>query len=112
VRQAVFALGSLRETPKDLVPPLLTAGRITLDLIREAQTPRETPDLTGADPGRKALQYFDMWSRAMRNAGASDAEFRKLLADVRRDAQGKGGDLAILANKAKEIEEALPPSGK
>jgi len=112
VRQAVFALGSLRETPKDLVPPLLTAGRITLDLIHEAQTPRETPDLTGADPGRKALQYFDMWSRAMRNAGASDGEFRKVLADVRRDAEGKGGDLSILANKAKDIEDALPPSGK
>src|SRR5579864_2549871 len=61
MRQAVFALGSLQDTPEPLVEPLIVAGRLMIDLIKEART-LDHPDL-GAE--RRALQYFGMWRNAM-----------------------------------------------
>jgi hypothetical protein len=112
MRQAVFAIGSLYETPPVLVPPLLgAAGHFTLEMIREAKAQAEMAQSSGTDPGTRPLQYFDMWSRAIRNAGPIHApELRALLQDVRRETAGCKGDLWILGNQAKELEQSLPPA--
>jgi len=110
VRQAVFALGSLYETPRALVPPLLAAGRLTLDYIQEAKSQPQTEEPSDAARGTKALQYFDMWSRAVKNAGPVEApELRTLLADIQRETAGLKDDLWILNNNAKEFQHSLPP---
>jgi hypothetical protein len=110
-RQAVFALGTLFETPKELVGPLLVAGRLTIELIGEAKSQPEPPDDSDPDPGKTALEYFDMWSRAMHNAGRVEApEFRNLLEEIQREAAGRKGRLWNVADKAREIEQSLPPS--
>jgi hypothetical protein len=90
---------------------LLAAGRLTLELIREARTQAPASKDSDDDNATAALRYFDMWSRAVRNAGPVDtAQFRPLLEDVQREAAGAAGDLAILAYQAKELEHVLSPS--
>lgn len=103
-RQAVFALGSLQETPQPLVEPLLAAGRLTIELIKEARGRAGTPDDPDLEAERKALQYFGMWSTAMSHAGPAAApKFRPILEEIEREAgTSKTGDIEIIARKARE----------
>jgi hypothetical protein len=113
LRQAVFALGALFETPEPLVEPLLVAGRHIPQLIQEA---RATP-VTDDDPGisqqksqTRALQYFSMWKNAMNNAGpVALVRFQPALAEIAREAQATPmkGDVEIIAREARELLEKL-----
>lgn len=106
-RQAVFALGSLQETPEPLVAPLLDAGRLTIELIKEART-GDHPDL---DAERRVLDYFGMWRNAMNNAGPEQApRFRTVLLEVEHEAStSKSGDIEIIARESRESLEKLAP---
>ncbi len=101
-RQAVFALGSLQETPSALVEPLIAAGRMAVTLIDEAKAATAEAKM---DAETKASRYFDMWSNAMTNAGPAAApKFRPMLEEIERDASTGGpGDLEIVARRAKEF---------
>src|SRR5579864_6362018 len=114
MRQAVFALGTLQETPPALVERLLTAGGLTVTLIAEAKA---APDETRIDAERKALQYFGPWRNAMNNASPAAApRFLPILEEIERDASGsKPGDLEIILRYAREALEKLraaPASGR
>jgi hypothetical protein len=117
MRQAVFALGALYETPQELVQPLVVAGQLVPELIREA---RATP-VTDDDPGTsqekaqtRALQYFSMWKNAMNNLKpAPDARFRPVLAEIVREAEATPmkGDVEILVREAKEsLQKVAAPA--
>ena len=113
VRQAVFALGSLNETPPALVVPLLEAGRLTIELIKEAKTQAPRPDDPAADPAadaaKRALQFFDMWHIAVNQAGkVEDPRLRTFLEDVQRETAGSQGDLWTIWKTARDMPAALP----
>jgi hypothetical protein len=111
-RQAVFALGSLQETPEPLIEPLLVAGRLNLELIKEARERTPTPD-RDAGAAERARQYFDMWSRSMSNAGAAAApRFRSIVEEIEREASASTpADLYSITSKAREyLANSGPPA--
>ena len=88
MRRAIFTLGSLQETPEPLVEPLITAGRLVIDLIREART--QTADERNLGAESRARQLFQMWDVAMRNAGSGPApRFGAILEEIEREADAK-----------------------
>jgi hypothetical protein len=109
--EAVFALGSLFQTPAELVDPLVAAGRLTIDLIKEARAkaiPPEDPDLSGETV---AGNYFEVWNIAMKNAGPeARPKFRSVLEDIEREANpGKTEMMSyILRTTHQELEELGP----
>lgn len=111
MRQAVFTLGTLFETPEPLIEPLLVAGRLNLELIKEARERSKTKEDRDHGAELRAGQYFDMWSRAMNNAGPAGASrFRPILVEVEREASASTtADLYSIASRAREYLEKLNP---
>jgi hypothetical protein len=96
-RRAVFALGSLSETPEALVEPLLAAGRRGVELIKKAS------DGTDREAGERASLFFSMWNLAARNAGpAQAARFRGVREQMEREARASKGDLGSIVQQVRE----------
>lgn len=118
MRQAVFALGSLQETPESLVDPLLAAGRLVPVLIKEARAVPVTELNGDADRQKaetRALQYFGMWENSMNNApAAARGQFQTVLEDIQHEAEASHStaDVAIIAYKARDdVEKLARPAG-
>jgi hypothetical protein len=109
MRQAVFTLGSLSTTPEPLIEPLLVAGHLNVELIREAQ--ESARKLAAKDPAteERARQYFDMWIRSVNNAGpAALPRFRTVLEEIEREASAStNADFYGVAAKARELLATL-----
>lgn len=92
-----------------MVEPLLEAGRLTFDLVKEAKTQSARPGDPAADRAKRALQFFDMWHNAMNNAGkVEDPRVLTFLEEVQRATEGSEGDLWDVWKMAKDLDEALP----
>lgn len=120
VRQAVFALGSLWETPEALVDPLIVAGRLAPQLIRDARAVLVTAEDGDANQKKaetRARQYFDMWRNAMNNvknnAGpATMGRFRSVLEEIAREAETSHSkaDVEMIEREAKDNLAKLDPA--
>jgi hypothetical protein len=116
MRQAVFALGALSQTPQPLLEPLLAAGQLIPVLIREARAVPVSADGRDSDHQKsetRALQYFSMWTNSINNAQPSAwARFSGILQEIAREAEAthSNGDVAIIAREAKEHLEKLNPA--
>jgi hypothetical protein len=111
MRQAVFALGSLQETPDSLIAPLLAAGRLNIELIKEARERARTPAERDLVAEERARQYFDMWSRSVNHAGTPAApKFRATFEEIEREAGANtSADLYSIVTKAREFLTNLGP---
>lgn len=108
-RRAVFALGSLYNTPPQLVEPLAKAGLLTVDLIREARAKALGPDDPDVAAEDKAGEYFNVWRNAVLNASPAEApKFRDVLEQIEREASSsKNGSIEIVARTAREDLDKL-----
>ncbi|HEY3741426.1 MAG TPA: hypothetical protein VGL53_16355 [Bryobacteraceae bacterium] len=108
-RLAVFALGSLYNTPPLLVEPLAKAGLLTIDLIREARAKALSPDDPDVDAEERVGQFFNLWQNAVTNAGPAEApKFRDVLEQIEREASpSKTGSIEIIARTVREDLEKL-----
>jgi hypothetical protein len=109
MRRAVYALGALYETPPQLVEPLANAGRLTVDLIKEARAKAPAPDDPDVAAEEKALQYFHIWRIAVMNAGPAEfPKCRSVLEEIQREASvSKTGPIEFVARTAREDLEKL-----
>ena len=113
VRQAVFATAALDEVPGSLIAPLAGAGRLTIDLIREARG-GALPDDPDVAAERRASTYFFYWDLAMEHAGAAGTGPRRAaLEAIEREASGssgKGGIHEIAEQARKDLDNPERPA--
>lgn len=106
-RRAIFATTILEQTPASLVEPLAAAGKLAIELVKEARAgalPGD-PDLPAEE---RAWTFFFYWDQAMERAGDTGKQaHRRVLEELEplTRTEERGGGMRMISDQViKELQ--------